>query len=579
MLLELEDDALVEVLRASKDAGVLLALTSASRKLCRLARSRLPVRLRPQDQQQASVITNATKRGMPFSGCTELHLTVTDLSSWETAMSILSAAQQWAALQRLRLCVFPARPQWYEQSISEMEAVLCGLFQHLPALQQLQFLDLDVPYLHTSSAAALQLVTQVTSFKLLTRGTLEPPADISFLAFWPNLVTLHLKGWQQVAPPAAEQQASLPGSLVSLHLTDEIGIRGMVDSWVPHLAGCPQLQHLEVRWGNRLQANTHPTALLQQLAAHHKQLRSLTTSYGPTTREWQLPMGDNPWRPDASLAAVTGLQRLSAGDLLHFKDHGDWQHAAQLTALTSLTGARFYCAPDPLLAGEVLTTLELGACWVCVEDGYELGRILLACPLLERADLDIGWKLGSTHALPAAGTAGSATTAPAPAAAAETGRPPLPAHPTLQELALGPCFHWGPAAAAAAHFGLLSPVLTGVTQLTLKAWPGGGAPSPFGPAPQAAGPLPDLSPCSSLVSLVFGDAGGISQGMFCAMVAPLQQLQRIMLIGARQATASVGVELQGILPRLQRLQLKGCGKYELSRVQDQLRQGFELVVE
>jgi hypothetical protein len=147
---------------------VLIALANTCRKLCRLARSRLAVRLRVQDQQQAGFITNAAEHGMPFSGCKELHLTVTD--SWGQAVNILLAAQQWEGLQRLRLCVFPQRPQWYEQDTTYVDAIVSGLVQQVPALQQLQFLDLDVPYVHTTSTKALQPVTQATSLQLTTRG-------------------------------------------------------------------------------------------------------------------------------------------------------------------------------------------------------------------------------------------------------------------------------------------------------------------------------------------------------------------------------------------------------------------------
>jgi hypothetical protein len=576
MLLELEDDALAEVLRAAKDAGVLISLTGASRQLCRLARSRLPVRLRVQDQQQADFIAHAAEYGMPFSGCVELHVTVMDLSSCGMATDILGAAQQWAALQRLQLSVFPDQRHWCGQDISLTDDVLCGLFQHLPALQQLQFLDLDVPYLHTSSAAALQPVTQVTSLKLTTRGSTRPRPDMSFLASWPNLVTLHLSGRQPIAPPpraAAEQQAgphSFPSSLVTLKLTDGVVNRGGLVSWTHHLAGCPQLQHLEVCWGNRYDAETHPTALLRQLAQHNKQLRSLTTSYGPNISEWNLPRGINPWCPDADLAGLRKLQRLSAGDLLHIRDPSDWQHAAQLTALTSLTGAQLYCAPDALLVGVSLAVLELGACWVHVGDMYALGRLLLACPLLERADLDLRcWYLTSRAAV-----------------AVGSGQAPLTAHPTLRELDVGPWHVYAhtasaayTASAAATEFDILAPVLTGVTKLTIRGWPAAVAfPCP-GPTRPSADPMPDLSPCSALVSLVFADGGATNNQQLCAMVAPAQQLESIVVKGTRQVNASVVVQLQDILPRLQRLQLTGCGGYELSGVQDQLRQGFELVVE
>jgi hypothetical protein len=310
--------------------------------------------------------------------------------------------------------------------------------------------------------------------------------------------------------------------------------------------------------------------LLQQLAQHSQQLRSLTTSYSHTTQQHLLLHQVDLWRPDADLAAVTGLQRLSASGLLHVGSHGEWQHLAQLPGLTSLTGASFYCAPNLQQAGVALALVHLEASCVLWFDGYEVGRLLLACPVLLRADLNLGGKRRILEGQPLVGHG--------------MRRPPLGAHPTLRQLALGPWTSWRTAARAAMHFALLAPVLTGVTQLTISAWPGASN-QPLNPfwyqssSRQVMCYLPDLSPCSSLVSLVFGDGGSSSQEEVCAMVAPLQQLQRIVLVGARQVDASVVVQLHDVLPHLQRVQLKGCGVHAMWGPGDQAWQGMRLVTE
>jgi hypothetical protein len=75
ILLALDEDALVEVLCAAKAARTLSDFASCSRRLCTLARSRLPLRLRIDSVKSAAMVLQSMSMGLPpFTGCTTLRL-------------------------------------------------------------------------------------------------------------------------------------------------------------------------------------------------------------------------------------------------------------------------------------------------------------------------------------------------------------------------------------------------------------------------------------------------------------------------------------------------------------------------
>lgn len=235
------------------------------------------------------------------------------------------------------------------------------------------------------------------------------------------------------------------------------------------------------------------------------------------------------WRPDDALAALTGLQALSEQQQLCIRHPSDWQHLAQLTALLSLVGAEYYCAPAEQPA-TVLQLLELTGFAYLHE--YDLGRVLLACPLLKEAKVVM-------------------SDPPAPMAAQPVGGARLPPHPSLRHVTLG--YSREGNADAAARFAALAPVLGGVECLELLEWPHGGR----------AGGLPDLSPCTALTALEFecedpedSEQLPAEQEAYLSMLAPLVGLRSLVLSCAPRLTARVAIPLQYILPQLQTIHLK-----------------------
>jgi hypothetical protein len=216
--------------------------------------------------------------------------------------------------------------------------------------------------------------------------------------------------------------------------------------------------------------------------------------------------------------------------------------------------------------------------------GYDLGCLLLACPLLEKVSLCIG---SGDDTISHAADAGSSSQA-----AAES---PLAAHPSINSLQMSWCDNWGDAAAAVAQFGELAPAVCGVSTLTLNHWPGRSANS-------TAAALPDLSPCTALASLVFEcevlDEALLEwapdQEEFVSMVAPCSQMQRLLVEGALWLDPSVVLDLQDQLPQLNHLSSAQCSPLpledsysdceepeleELDKLYAQLREGMSLVLD
>jgi hypothetical protein len=549
ILAMLDEGALEQVLLAAKYAGTLGLLASSSRQLCSFARSRVPVRLVVFSKERAHMFIKSHARGRPpFSGCTQLSLSAGNAVKCCMALGVLQAAQQWTGLQELNVCAIGS--DWLDGDTEEY--CTSSLLSGVPALQQLRVLTLESSALGASCAAQLVQLTQLTRLKVAaTRTPVDAAADLTALGHLTNLVELRLD-WALAPhlPAGPKGPYCLPSSLVTLHVssTDHTGPATMA-CWLAHLPGCPQLQQLELVYGQQQHASVHPSALVPLLAKHQPQLRSLCLSDGAhaveahATITWDAAVAGLPaaaaapvpahWQPDASLAALTGLQSLSGDGLLCIREQVHWQHLAQLTALTGLAGGLISSVPQ-LQAGSTLALLELEEGEVAL-GGYDVGRLLLACPLL---------KVGIIIVTAAAHIAAGARLLP---------------HPTLQKLHLKGCDEWGEPAVAGAHFAALAPVLGSVSNLDIMDWPHGSS--------SEAQVMPDLSPCTAVTSLAFGaklgrDVGEVplEQEAILCMVAPLKQLQRLEVLEAPRVNARVALVLQSMLPHLQQITLSDCGR-------------------
>jgi hypothetical protein len=580
----LNEDVFFSILRAAKAAGVLTALASSSRQLCTLARSSVPVKLCIISPEQAAlVIASHAHSRPPFSGCTQLRVKARDPASCVLASGVVYAAQQWTALVHLRLDLYldPAAQQLQPGVL--VECYTSNFLCCLPALQQLRRLELNTAEFGTCSAERVAQLPQLTQLTLGVRVAVEgAPPNLSALSRLTNLVQLKLEGACVTQPAAAGATgpAHLPSSLTWLVLhAPAPPCAAAIASWATHLGGCPQLRALHIKYGQQQHPSVHPSALVPLLARHNQQLRTLRISYiddDPDQVDWSgsvtgLPDAVAPvsseWRPDDALASLSGLQVLSEQQQLRMRHQSDWQHLAQLTALSSLTRASLYCAP----AEQLVASLQvLEGCSVAL-GGHDLGRVLLACPLLKRVQVSL--------------------CEPPASVAVQPGGTCLQPHPFLQRVEVTDCCEWG--STATTQFGALAPVLAGVKQLMLLAWPHGG---------RAAG-LPDLSLCTALTSLGFvceipedSEQLPAEQEAYLSMLAPLAQLQVLVLSHAPRVTARLVVPLQHMLPQLRKVVLRHVGTLlpedeELTEEQQQqeeaaalqqvkqlLRPGLELTV-
>jgi hypothetical protein len=243
-------------------------------------------------------------------------------------------------------------------------------------------------------------------------------------------------------------------------------------------------------------------------------------------------------RPDAAPDPEAGLEHPLA-----IRTHADWQQVVQLPVIRE---ADIYITPSQQLAAS-LSVLDLGNCRVYM-GGYDLGQLLLGCPQLKRAGVCISTPL---------------VTLPADEDLTPTADEDLPCHPTLQAFSLGPGWSWGDGSEADAEFADLAPVISGVSDLTISSWPSSPSSS------IAAEGLPDLSLCEQLTSLQFGcnssdrrELPPPEQEDFMAMVEPLQQLQRLVIVDADRVNARAVPVLQHMLPELQQVKLLGCGRLQ-----------------
>jgi hypothetical protein len=572
----LDKKSLVEVLCAAKEARLLGRLASTSKQLCTLARSSVPCYMTIYGPLQAQLLLRSHAHGRPpFSGCTRLHFTARDLGSCLLAAGVLNTVQPWTSLQGLGLHIeLKAGELGSNQTV---DFCVSSVLSALPSLQQLRSLELRLPELGPCSAANIGQLVQLTCLDL----TVSRPAlaaeegaaaeaaggnrlDLGSWSRLTNLKRLEVK-WAPAVQPAAAATGPfcLPSSLEVLIFGYETDPHPeALACWLTHVPGCPQLQEVGVNYGPQQHASTHPRVLVRLLAQHTPRLRDLQFwREAEVPPDWGaavagLPDAAGPvegeWHPGPALAALRGLEVLCGDRLLTIEGEPHWQDLAQLTALTALLWTHIHYAP-PLRAGATLGVLELDGCHIHL-GGRGLGRLLLACPQLETADLILTAPLVSTPVGPS--------------------ESPLQPHPSLKTFQLRNCHSWGsaaPTAAAAApaavaavgvkaHFGALAPVLRGVLHLELHSWPAGSSSSP------AVGTLPDLSNGTSLKKLVFvcheghPDQAQPEQEQFLSMVGALGgKLQGLEVRHAPRLNARVALVLQSLLPQLQRVVLNSCG--------------------
>jgi hypothetical protein len=569
----LDEGTLAEVLRAAKPAKVLAALASASRQLCTLARSSVPVRLSVKNSEQAQLVLLSHARGRPpFSGCTELYLAVGDSVDCLLAAGVLSKAQNWSSLEWLQLVVELDEQQ---QPARSMDFCVSALLSPVLALQQLRSLELRLPDLGPCSVGHIGQLVQLTRLDLEVRDTAaaaaaaRPRLDLGPWSALTNLKHLTVE-WAAAVQPAADPAGPfcLPTSLTTLVLSyEDIQHPDPLACWLTHLPGCAQLEELVVTYGPQQHASTHPLVLVRLFSQHNQRVRKLYMYHeGDVPPMWGAAVAglpdvtapaDGEWHPGPALAALRGLEVLyGEGITLTIREGAHWQHLAQLTALTKLYWAAFHYAP-PLHPGSCLAVLDMQDCQIHL-GGRGLGLLLLACSQLEKACVSIATPLVSTRAGPS--------------------EPQLQPHPKLRTLWVSDCDSWGSAAAAVvappqpaaavaatgakAHFAALAPVLSGVLDLRLYSWPAGSSSS----SSLAVGTLPDLSPCTALTRLVFSCHEGSpdqvhpEQEQFLAMMRPLGgTLQLLGVQRAPRLNARVVLGMQPLLPRLQHISLSQCG--------------------
>jgi hypothetical protein len=336
VLAALNDEALLDFVDAVDGCR---ALASASKQLSSLFRSRLWLDIEIENPEDIALLLVALAGCRPFLRCERLTVSAADSAVWSMIGGLLSAADQWPELKRLQLI---AGHMELPPGVS-VDHVTTGVLGVLPVLQALRHLTLEVPAMGACSAACMGRVTQLTNLRLSLAE--EPAADAAALdlAALSRLVQLQVleMGYAPPVQPAAGQEGpfSLPSSLVSLMVNakDDYDAgderEAVIGPWVTHLRGCPHLQQLQLWYGAQEYASTDHSAVLQLLAQHTKQLRVL---------EMGVPRDSDPpahvyedWRPTAALAALTGLQHLSAEGLC-ISNQADWQHMAQLTGLTQL---------------------------------------------------------------------------------------------------------------------------------------------------------------------------------------------------------------------------------------------------
>jgi hypothetical protein len=560
----LDDDTLANVLLEAKAAGTLASLASSSRQTTQLARGRVPVQLCVCSQEDAEMVLGLQASGRPgFSACTQLSITAADDNCCVLVPRLVSAAQQWTALQQLELDVTAISVTLGPGATLDHFSYF--LMSTLPGLQQLRSLQLTEMGFGAYSAGLVGQLQQLTSLRLATRRLeADVPADLSALSLLNNLRELQLDPAPAVQPAASRGGPfSLPSSLLQLEV---VGTNDAATTacWATHLAACPQLKQLQIKGCDAAHASVHPGVLVESLAQHTPHLTSLHVDfYHREDMYWDVHVAGLPdaagpvdweWRPCAALAALTGLEELE-GFAMYVKSQADWEVLSQLRGLTRWHGGLLHCAPA---AGVTLGVVELEYAEASVS-GDDLGRALLACTALQQADKFVDCD--------------------SPPTAPQLAGPPLPAHQSLRCLSLScVCFDMpGP------HFAAFAPVLAGVRQLVVSDWS-------LRSSDHAGSGLVDLTHCTALTELRLHIESAYVQPStrtpprewdYVLMLTPVMQLRRLVVSDAPGLSAKAVLVLQHRLPQLQQVVLDGCGRMvrAAAGITEEAKQRAEQLVE
>jgi hypothetical protein len=585
-LLSLCDDELVFVVRAAHAVKTLTALASTCSRLCALARSRVPVKLRLQDAPSARLLLRLASSGRPqFSSCEALEAVAKDAGACCQVPGVLVVAAGLANLRALDLTVSPppsvaaaAAVDDDDTGLELFDEISCGVAGLLAPMQwrqhgfqQLQQLKLEVPALGACGATFVGGLKQLTSLQLKQgRGwqvNIAPP-DLSFLEGMVKLVELEVHSTSEpMSLAAAAGPFRLPRSLQRLQLANSSHVQ--TAEWLEHLPECPQLTQLHLTADtDEDEVPFHPAAMLELAASHTPGLRRLVWRAVPSQFTAPAPLDQNTlWEqplPLEAVSALTALQHLDPGGFLAIHSAVDWEALGSLTSVTSLDGFVVYQAPPQ--QWQNMHVKQLGA---ALEDvsGREAVQLLQAFPAAQSIRLQ----------------ARSSGRIPGDTEGAGSGEQGVPrALTNLTSLQLDYDFSQWQGDPPAVHAAPLLAVATGVVELSLRS---------CGWAWEGSCQLPDLSGCTAVTRLL---ADAYNEQVLAkdvvAMVQPLAptlrvlELQWMECIPPQAATA-----LQDVLPHLEHVHFNRCRKMsadpaagteeeQLARLRQQLRPGLRLTV-
>jgi hypothetical protein len=420
----IDENLLVEwgVLGAAQAATRLGPLASSCKKLCSLVRKGTAYLLHVRNSDEAAQLVHSHMSGRPFTGCTQLCLEAADGPSRYLAVCVLDWAQTWTALQQLQLSV-PAILQQQQQQQDLVPYIL----SNMAALSDLRRLDLLVPHFEASSAGCVGMLSQLTRLQIAVNdAAAEAPADLSAVSGLRSLKELSLEWPPAVQPAAGLQGSCLPSSLTYIGMSQDVlqetgkPHAAPMACWLTHIPACRQLRdlylNLNAAGGQQQHASAHPSAVVAMLAQHTPQLTSLevwgSADWGAVVAG--LPDTGRPaeaaWHPDRHLAALKQLQHLRGFPMLCVSTQEQWQALMQLSRLTELGLCTIKAAPQQGV-GAMVALVEILDCSVTL-GGRELGLVLLACPVLQRAAVELS--------------------APGMAVSGSLEASPLPQHPSLQ---------------------------------------------------------------------------------------------------------------------------------------------------
>jgi hypothetical protein len=427
-ILDLPDDAVVCILRAARQHRKLVALATACKRLCALARSRIPARLWVTNETIASRLVRLQQGAvsrLPFVHCDRLILKGEDAPSiYQLPAVLTTAAAQWVSLSGLHLTVLPpeALPaveddtaaaaaaaaaavedggdeqQTEEQDeeavraavLEQCDSSLAGLIMPLAGLKQLQRLSLTIVILGPVTAIQLGNCQALTSLHLEDPVRSKPavftlPPDLTPLSKMSRLVELDVQWTSGPTPPAAaDGPFALPTSLRQL----SIGVGAAY--WLQHLPGCPLLEQLKVGYYGPQHASAHPAAVLEAAAQHTPGLRHLRCDEHDGPFNQDLPLlpavagAEQQQLTREAVSALTALEVLEVCEQLVVHSAAGWEALGSLRALTQLQLIVLQAPPPRSWQHTRLQQLYADLEGVT---GDGAAQVLLACPSLQKAHL------------------------------------------------------------------------------------------------------------------------------------------------------------------------------------------------